>query len=127
MLHRTSIYPPGLVEETLATLALFFPKGDKHTERWYKKQDNADELDENILRCPKIDIGIKEYRFWHDRLVILKTDFDESRPSTITQWWNDRRDGSQWYALWVAISLTVFFGLVQSIEGALQVYKAFNP
>ncbi|KAJ5404356.1 hypothetical protein N7509_004227 [Penicillium cosmopolitanum] len=124
---RTSAYPPGLVDETLATLALFFPKGDKETERWYKKQGNADELDKSILRRPKVDMGIKEYRYWHDRLVILKTEFDESRPSTIAQWWNDRRDVSQWYPLWVAISLTVLFGLVQSIEGALQVYKAFNP
>ncbi|GAM35745.1 hypothetical protein TCE0_017r04306 [Talaromyces pinophilus] len=114
--RKTSAYPPGIVDETLATLALFFPKGDKETERWYKKQGSAEELDANTLRRPKIDLGIKEYRYWHDRLVILKTEFDDSRPSTITQWWNDRRDVSQWYPLWVAISLTVLFGLVQSIE-----------
>jgi hypothetical protein len=27
----------------------------------------------------------------------------------------------------VAIGLTLFFGLVQSIEGAVQVYKAYHP
>lgn len=27
----------------------------------------------------------------------------------------------------VAISLTLFFGLVQSVEGAVQVYKAYHP
>jgi hypothetical protein len=78
--RRTSVYASGLVDETLATLALFFPKGDKETEKWYKKQGNLVELDESILRVPKIDRGIKEYRYWHDRLVILKTEFDESRP-----------------------------------------------
>ncbi|KAJ6091903.1 hypothetical protein N7467_003872 [Penicillium canescens] len=128
MAHRqNSIFPPGLVDETLATLALLFPQGDKETERWYKKQDGPEELDGNILRCGKVDRHIRDYKYWHDRIVILKTEFDESRPSNITQWWNDRRDVSQWYPLWVAISLTVLFGLVQSIEGALQVYKAYNP
>jgi hypothetical protein len=115
------------MDETLATLALIFPQGDKETERWYRKRNRLDELDSNILRCGKADKHIEDYKHWHDRLFILKNEFDESRPSTMTQWWNDRRDVSQWYPLWVAISLTILFGLVQSIEGALQVYKAYNP
>jgi hypothetical protein len=127
MPNRTLIFPAGLVDETLATLALIFPPGEKETIKWYKKQNEHDELDENILRCGSSVRQIGEYNYWHDRLVIIKTEFDESRPSNIKQWWNDRRDGSQWYPLWVAISLTVLFGLVQSIEGALQVYKAYNP
>jgi len=63
-------------------------------------------------------------------VVILKQVFDESRPSTLLQWWNDRRNGVQWYTFWVAILVllfTMFFGMVQSIEGALQVYKAYHP
>ncbi|KAK4870834.1 hypothetical protein LT330_000071 [Penicillium expansum] len=124
---QTLIFPAGLIDETLATLALIFPRGKKETIKWYSKQNEHNELDENILGCGFAVRQIGEYNYWHDRLVILKTEFDESRPSTIQQWWNDRRDGSQWYPLWVAISLTVLFGLVQSVEGALQVYKAYNP
>ncbi|CAI7585940.1 unnamed protein product [Penicillium glandicola] len=129
MAHRkNSIFPPGLVDETLATLALLFPRGDKETERWYKKQDGPEELDKNILRCGEVvNRSIGDYKHWHDRLIILKSEFDETRPSNIMQWWNDRRDVSQWYALWAVISLTVLFGLVQSIEGGLQVYKAYHP
>ncbi|KAJ5657644.1 uncharacterized protein N7484_001293 [Penicillium longicatenatum] len=128
MSHKQqSIFPPGLVDETLATLALLFPQGDKETEKWYRRQDGPEELDENVLQCGKMDKPIGDYKYWHHRLVILKSEFDNSRPSNLKQWWNDRRDVSQWYPLWVAISLTVLFGLVQSIEGALQVYKAYNP
>jgi len=73
---------------------------------------------------------IENFAHWHDRLVVLKQVFNEARPSTLQQWWNDRRNGVQWYTFWVAVLvllLAVFFGLVQSVEGALQVYKAFNP
>jgi hypothetical protein len=69
---------------------------------------------------------MEKYRFWHDRLVILKEAFDESQPKTLLQLWNDKRDRTQWYTLWVAIGITLFFGLVQSIEGGMQVYKAFQ-
>ncbi|KAJ5095214.1 hypothetical protein N7532_007505 [Penicillium argentinense] len=124
---ETSGFPFGLIDETLATLALLFPQGNREVERWYKKQDEPDELDGSLLRCGNVIRQMKDFHYWYDRLAILKNDFDDSKPSTLQQWWNDRRDASQWYPLWVAISLTVLFGLVQSIEGALQVYKAYNP
>lgn len=62
--------------------------------------------------------------------MILKQVFDEAEPNTIPRLWYDRRKGVQWYTFWVAVFvlvLTVFFGFVQSIEGALQVYKAYHP
>jgi hypothetical protein len=72
---------------------------------------------------------IENFRYWHDRLVILKEVYDEARPNTLSQWWYDRRNGVQWYTFWVALwvlILAVIFGLVQCVEGALQVYKAYN-
>lgn len=62
--------------------------------------------------------------------MILKQCYDNTKPKTMNQWWRDRRNGVQWYTFWAAIFilvLTIFFGLVQSIEGGLQVYKAFAP
>lgn len=81
-----------------------------------------------VLKCGsgRRKTRLEEYRYWHDRLLILKEEFDEARPTTIAQWWNDRRDGIQWYSLWVVMGLTLFFGLVQSIEGAIQVYQAMK-
>ncbi|KAF3481682.1 uncharacterized protein GIQ15_04441 [Arthroderma uncinatum] len=131
----SSLYPDGLVDETFRTLALLFPQSDWSMRRWLRKTCSSQNavVDERVLRCGWCrteDRQIQNFHFWHDRLVMLKQLYDEARPGTVSQWWHDRRNGVQWYTFWVAVLvllLTVFFGLVQSIEGALQVYKAYHP
>jgi hypothetical protein len=59
--------------------------------------------------------------------------FDEADPKIVRQWWSDRRKPVQWFNFWSAVALVVgltvffFFGRVQSIKGAIQVYKAYHP
>ena len=90
-------------------------------------------LDGRATRCGQLradDRQIESFAFWHDRLVVLKQVFDEAEPRTFSRLWYDRRKGVQWYTFWAAIfvvCLTMLFGLIQSVEGALQVYKAYNP
>jgi hypothetical protein len=123
--------PTGLKEETLRTLVLLFPQHDSQTGKFLQK--NANRHDKMLSKGGKLrleDRQIEGFHFWHDRLVMLKQAFDDSRPATIRQWWFDRRNGVQWYTFWIAVLvlvLTIFFGMVQSIEGALQVYKAYRP
>jgi hypothetical protein len=89
-------------------------------------------LDSQARKCGRLsteDRQIHEFKYWHDRLVILKQTFDEQEPSTLHQWWYDRRGRIQWYTFWVAalvLSLTVLFGFMQVIEGALQINKAYH-
>lgn len=129
----SQIFPDGLVKETLQTFALLFPQSDKCTLEWFNKLPYSLRLDRGVVKCGQLradDRQVEKFKFWHDRLIILKQIFDESRPSTISQWWSDRRNGVQWYTFWVAtlvLFLTTFFGIVQSVEGALQVYKAYHP
>jgi hypothetical protein len=128
-----SLFPEGFVDETLQTMALLFPQNKWYarTKLWYRRNlaPTVTDADEGVLsvRASSTVLQIGEYRYWHDRLVRLKLVYDQAKPRTVRQWWNDRREGSQWYALWVVLGFTVFFGLVQSIEGALQVYKAYHP
>jgi hypothetical protein len=90
-------------------------------------------LDINVITCGHLraeDRQIDEFRFWRDRLVILKQVFDEAEPSTWAQWWYDRRRGLQRYPFLLAaaaLAMTLLLGLIQCVEGALQVYKAFRP
>lgn len=143
----SSMLPTGLAQETLKTLALLFPqreylksgRASSHKRAWLRKhrqvysRDYSGTVDERLTRCGNLttsDRQIKQFLFWRDRLVVLKQAYDESTPRAMSQWWYDRRNGVQWYTFWVAVLvlfLTVAFGLVQCIEGALQVYKAYNP
>jgi len=133
----STLFPDGLIEETLDTLALLFPTSDKKIETWYQKMSKSvpapQVLDKKATKCGQLRLEkrqIEHFKFWHDRLVILKQEFDQSCPATLSQWWVDRRNGVQWYTFWVAvlvIFLTIFFGFIQSILSALQVYKAYYP
>ncbi|KAI0450626.1 hypothetical protein F5B21DRAFT_528830 [Xylaria acuta] len=104
--HR-QMFPTNFIDETLRTLALLFPQNDNKTQE--RRFENLN--------------------YWNNRLVILKQALDDSRPQTLSQRWFDRRNGVQWYTFWVAIIVflvTIFFGLIQSLEGALQVYLAWK-
>jgi len=117
-------------------MSLLFPEYDKDTEIWFEKQRIKTEkrnelpLDPLARQCGQLKAEERQtckFEYWHDRLVILKQLFDEAEPSSISQWWCDRRKGVQWYTFWVAavvLALTIVFGLIQSVEGALQVWLA---
>jgi hypothetical protein len=136
------MFPDGFVDETLRTLALLFPQSEfsRHRSRskhkWFTQLCMAREhaiIDPRLILCGNLPIEhrqIERFSFWRDRLVILKQAYDDSTPRTLSQWWQDRRNGVQWYTFWVAIlvlATTVFLGIVQCIESALQVYKAYYP
>ncbi|KAI1848604.1 hypothetical protein JX265_011542 [Neoarthrinium moseri] len=130
--HRRSsesLFPPGLALETIQTLALLFPSTDGETKRWLSR---FTEVDQRVAQCGRLKTDLRQierFTFWRDRLVMLKQVFDEAQPRSLMQWWHDRRNGVQWYTFWVAVmvlGLTVFFGLVQSVEGALQVWASFH-
>lgn len=131
-----SVLPDGLTSETLRTLAILFPPNDKNTQKWLKCEAFSGEkinLDTGLLKCDRMktnDRQVMQFEFWRDELMTLKDIFDSPRSSSLTNFWYDRRNKVQWYTFWIAamvLCLTVFFGIVQSIEGALQVYKAYHP
>jgi hypothetical protein len=128
-----SLFPQGLIEETLRTLALLFPRSDKAAAAWYKKIALEEHLDLNACFCPHLraeDRQINKFEFWRERLILLKQAFDEAEPNNWSQWWHDKRRGVHRYPLLLAAAallLTLILGLIQVIEGALQVYEAFHP
>ncbi|EDN98828.1 hypothetical protein SS1G_13687 [Sclerotinia sclerotiorum 1980 UF-70] len=130
---KSTIFPKGFIAETLRTIRLLIPQTEKQTKQWFEKKClSAPHLDQKVLKCGRLraeNRRIEDFEFWREQLVILKQYSDEAEPNTISQWWCDRRKRVQWYTFWVAmlvLSLTIFFGLIECVKGALQVYKAFN-
>jgi hypothetical protein len=88
-------------------------------------------LDPSVISCGQLkleDRQIDHFKYWHDRLVILKQYFDDSELRNIKQWCFDDRKRAQWF--WVAIALvfcTVLFGVVQCVEREWQIWKAYYP
>jgi hypothetical protein len=134
LIDSSNMFPPGLISETQRTLALLFPQYDAVSMKWMQRQQSQLQLDSKILECGQLgseDRQIDKFDYWHDRLVVLKQLFDDAEPRSLIQWWRDRRRPAQWYNFWFAVALvvglTLLFGLVQSIEGGFQAYKAYNP
>ena len=126
------------MDETISTLALLLPEHDEDVKEWFQQEQlNVQKhgrfrLDPLARECGQLKVSerkIEKFEYYHDRLVILKQVFDEAEPRNITQWWHDRRKKVQWYTFWIAVvilALTILFGLIQCVEGALQVYLAWK-
>lgn len=99
-----SLLPKGLAEETLQTLALLLPSSDTETRKWFSQLSEAG-LDKRAIQCGQLKTDHRQterFRFWNDRLVVLKQVFDEAQPKSLSQWWYDRRNGVQWYSSLIA-------------------------
>ncbi|KAI1085333.1 hypothetical protein F5B20DRAFT_521903 [Whalleya microplaca] len=119
--QQRSLFPQGLVEEILRTLALLFPqsefsslrRGRNHRRVWFRKicpNVKQYKIDPRIILCGSLraeDRHIERFNFWRDRLIILKQAYDESTPKTASQWWHDRRNGERWSTFWVAILVLI--------------------
>ncbi|KAN0092431.1 hypothetical protein V8E51_018278 [Hyaloscypha variabilis] len=129
---NSTLFPPGLIDETLRTLMLLFPATGE-TKIWFKKLAATEKLDRTAFTYGRLraeDRQINEFKFWRDRLVILKQIFDEKEPSSWGQWLHDRRRGLHRYPFLVAGAALIFavlVGIIQCIEGAIQTYKALYP
>ncbi|KAK0633899.1 hypothetical protein B0T14DRAFT_507999 [Immersiella caudata] len=89
--------PPDLVKETLQTLSLLFPKTefssflglDSSKAKWLKASirtwegkpsSGGSKVDTRLFRCAPLPVygrRVESYRYWRDRLVLLKQKCDE--------------------------------------------------
>lgn len=135
------IFPEGFMRETLDTLTLLFPDTDRKTKQWLEAEFRADplskQMDRGLFKCGHFRPGhpsrrLEHFRYWRDRLGMLREAVDEATPPSraLLKALSDSKKGDRWFNSWVAIvaiGLTLFFGMVQSIEGAIQVFKAYHP
>ncbi|KAK4198528.1 hypothetical protein QBC40DRAFT_156709, partial [Triangularia verruculosa] len=95
--QASGLLPPPLIKEALQTLSLLFPKTEfgsflgmsSGKAKWPKAairtwegspSSGGAKVDPNIFRCaplPMYGRRIESYRYWRDRLVLLKQRCDE--------------------------------------------------
>jgi len=115
------------VDETIHTLALLFPQNDTATQRWVRTQVRHHGIDPLVGKCGSLTTAERRFDrfpYWHDRLVILKQAYDETRPRSLVQFWADRRNLGQWRLFWlgvVILLLIIVFGILGRIESAIQI------
>lgn len=75
--------------------------------------------------CRREMLQLKDYKYFAERLALIKHAYDVKKPYTVKQWWFDRRNRAQWWTLMIAIVVFVF-GLISAITGILQVVASFR-
>ncbi|OQE21907.1 hypothetical protein PENSTE_c011G06797 [Penicillium steckii] len=132
--RQSKVFPEGFIEETLQTLDLLLPYHHTKTRKWFQNEVKHYGIDDTAcVRKRMMNANsrhLERFKFWGERLAFLKETYDLTEPDSVSRFWLDTRSPIQWATFWVAVLvlvLTIFFGLVQSIEGALQVYKAYHP
>jgi hypothetical protein len=122
--------PQDLIDETLRTLGLLIPSSDTRSRKWFRKKQEELHLDPRAGSYGSYNATarqIDKFRYWRDRLVVLKQAFDVSEPHKLSLWWHDDRKKVQWYTFWIAalvLVLTIVFGLIQSAAAVVQAWAS---
>ena len=122
--------PVDFVEETLDTLALLLPQDNSISNRWFQQIRKELGLDPEAGTNGHLNASARrldKFKYWGDKIVILKQVFDDSEPKSVLQWWHDDRKRVQWYTFWIAalvLLLTIIFGLVQSVASVVQAWAS---
>ncbi|KAL8904120.1 MAG: hypothetical protein Q9171_007164 [Xanthocarpia ochracea] len=130
IVSATSPYPKDLLQETLRTISLLLPPVLGEPSPWFRREQSKNRLDANLgigTRLNSSERQIAQFKYWRDRLVLLKRTFDEAEPRTISQLYHDDRRKTQWFTFWVAVLVfvvTVFFGVIQSIASIVQAWAS---
>ncbi|KAI4929285.1 uncharacterized protein J4E92_004949, partial [Alternaria infectoria] len=118
---NATIIPADVLDETIRTLDLLFPFGDKPTKTFLEHSHvNMEIL--NPLELPRAT-ELDEFLYWRSRLAQLLSLF-HGPPETVRQTLVDSRNIAQFATIWVAIFgvffLTILFGVLSTVYSAKQ-------
>jgi hypothetical protein len=123
----SDLFPREFLEETRRTLSLLVPPS---AGRWLKRQQASNAVIDGRAGCCRYlrteDRKIERFDYWRDRLIILKEAYDDHEPQGLRQFWRDDRKIREWWTFWIAVVVFIV-AVIQCVEGALQVYKAYYP
>jgi len=124
---QPTIIPADDLDETLRTLDLLFPYGDKPT-KIFLEHSKVHMWIMNPMESPRAT-ELDEFVYWRSRLAQLLSLF-HGPPETVRQTLLDSRNTAQFATLWVAIFgvffLTILFGVLSTVYSAKQYHVAVD-
>ena len=129
----TSILPRRLLEETIWSLNLLFPREREDTEKFLS--DHSANIRSALLAPPfeaansvmdKFDLN--QYQYWQQRLRVLNQIYRAEQRSLRYQL-VDKRNPLQLYTFWTAFIifvLTIIFGIISSVTAVIQTRAALK-
>jgi hypothetical protein len=119
-----AIYPRKFINETIKTAHLFNGDGDSPLRKWSRRGWRETTVDLEMGFGEPASRKLDSYDYWRERLITLHEAYQQAKPRSLKQLWQDKRDSPQWWTIWLAvfvILLTLVFGLIQSITGIIQI------
>lgn len=130
LIASISLYPVGLLHEVDRTISLLFPhhkRGAEKQKRKLSRKAKAD-VEANWLDDEMEDFAryqLASYPIFQQRLLVIQSRYDNTKPSRPKQWWYDRRRRLEWAGLWIAVMVFILT-LVTVATAIMQVYATFH-
>lgn len=104
-LEWSEVFPRDFLLDTIRTLDLLFPYGDKSTENWLESENQPFHRTSSSYMQARAS-KFEEFRYWRPQLLELY-DIYQRPPVSILQMWHDRRNPMQWYTFWLAALIAI--------------------
>ena len=121
---NSNLFPDGFLDEVGRTICRFFPTDGLKDARRARKLQEKYVVDLEAQITHQETSQLRDYKFFGERLALIKNAYDLTKPRKLKHWWFDRRNRAEWWTLLIAITvflLTLVFGIISSVTGILQV------
>ncbi|KAK8112657.1 hypothetical protein PG984_013183 [Apiospora sp. TS-2023a] len=124
--NKCSVFPKGLLQETITTLNLLFPHWDPNTQNFLSTQNQTFHAIPPFAGPRRLDLN--EFDYWRDQLTELYERVYLAPADSWRQLWADRRNPHQWWTFWVAVVVLVLsvISCAASVIQAWASMKALN-
>lgn len=119
-LEWSNAFPKDFLLETIRTLDLLFPFGDRRTELWLEERNQPFHRTSSSYMQARAS-KLEEFCYWRPQLLELYHIYQQP-PVSILQMWHDRRNPMQWYTFWLAALIAI----LSLVFGSLGTYIGFK-
>ena len=122
--ETNSIFPDGLLDETIRTLDLLFPFGDDRTKEYLEDEGQVFYGLNPPCHSQYMSADLNDSDYWRDRLAVLYDILDRP-PSRFPGMLYDGGQPLQWWTFWLAVFFSVLI-LIFGVAGLILGFKQLD-